>query len=142
MSRRALQIVLFVLSLVPIVGSVATIVLGADRFTGAAAVPAEVDHALRYLSGVYLGVGLILWYAIPRVEREGALLAVLAGCVFLGGVARLVSVLDVGASSPLQYGLIALELAVPLLIPWQRRVAREGTRRPSTRVRVGATMPR
>jgi Domain of unknown function (DUF4345) len=124
MSRRALQVVLAILALVPFSGGLATVVLGADRFAGGAPVPAEVDHSLRYLSGFYLGIALLIWCVVPRIERHGLLVVALTGCIFLGGVARLVSVLDVGAAGPLQYGLIAFELALPALILWQRQVAR------------------
>lgn len=136
MSRRGLQVVLAVLALVPFSGGLATMVLGADRFTGGAPVPAEIDHALRYLSGFYLGIALLIWYAVPRIERRGLLVVGLTGAIFLGGIARLVSVLDVGAAGPLQYGLIALELALPLVILWQRQVARAAAPSPATDART------
>jgi hypothetical protein len=138
MSRRALQVVLAVLALIPFSGGLTTVVLGADRFTGGSPVAAEIDHSLRYLSGFYLGIALLIWYALPRIEQRGLLVVGLTGCIFLGGVGRLVSVLDVGAAEPLQYVLVVFELALPLLILWQRQVARAATRTP---VRPGDREP-
>lgn len=44
--------------------------------------------------------------------------------VFLGGLARLYSLFDIGTPKSLYFILIGLELLVPLiLIPWQTHVA-------------------
>lgn len=122
-ARRGLQIVLAVLSVVPLSASLLTVTQGAERFLPPDAVVAELDHQLRYLAGYYGGVALVIWYVIPHIERHGALVTFVAGSVFLGGIARLVSVLDVGAATPVEYALVALELAMPSLILWQRRLA-------------------
>lgn len=103
--------------------------MGAAFFFGDAggSVPVNLDNQLRYLAGVYAGaVTGGLWWALPRVEERGGAVALAAGAVFLGGVGRCVSMGAVGLpSDPSMIGGLVLELLVaPLLVLWQRRIAR------------------
>lgn len=133
MERRALQAVLGVLSVLPLIGLGLTWVVGPVYFLHGA--PGEVgvslDNQMRYLAGIYAGaVTGALWWAIPAVEERGIAVRLAAGAVFLGGVGRCVSMLSVGPPSDatMLYGL-ALEMGVtPLLVLWQRRVARTAAR--------------
>lgn len=89
--------------------------------------PNSLDNQLCYLAGVYAGaVTFNLWYAIPRVQTRGLCVAIAAGAVFCGGIGRLVSMASVGnPRDPTMLGGLVLELGVtPLLVLWQRRLAR------------------
>lgn len=110
------------LSVVPVTVSAITVAGGVDAFADVAVGEQELDHRLRYFAGVYPVVTLMLWRVVADVEKRGELFAFATLAVFLGGVARLVSVLDVGAASPLQWGLVVGEMAAPLAILWQRRL--------------------
>lgn len=128
MERRALQIVLTVLSLIPLLG-LAIIWTRGPAFFGsdAAAVPNALDNQFRYLAGVYAGaVTGGLWWAIPRIEQRAVPVCIAAGAVFLGGIGRCVSMAAVGSpGDPSMMGGLLLELGVaPLLVLWQRRIAR------------------
>jgi len=129
MERRALQVVLTVLSLIPLLGLALVWSQGAAFFfrDGAAPVPNALDNQLRYLAGVYAGaVTGALWWAIPRIERGAVPLRIAAGAVFLGGIGRCVSMAAVGPpGDPTMVAGLALELGVvPLLVLWQRCIAR------------------
>jgi hypothetical protein len=129
MERRALQGVLGALSLIPLLGLFIVWAGGPAFFFGDAggSVPASLDNQLRYLAGVYAGaVTGGLWWALPRVEARGVAVALAAGAVFVGGIGRCVSIAAVGLpSDPSMIGGLALELVVaPLLVAWQRRIAR------------------
>ncbi len=130
MERRALQIVLAVLSLIPLLGLAVTWGSGTQYFTGGGgAVPNALDNQLRYLAGVYAGaVTGALWWAIPRIEERGGAVTLAAGAVFLGGIGRCVSLASVGPpGDPSMMAGLVLELGVaPLLVLWQRRLARAG----------------
>ena len=91
-------------------------------------------HALThvsYLSGLLLGIGLVFWSLIPSIERQGRIFTLLTAIVVVGGLARAVTALRLGA-----WGLsvalpLVMELGVtPLLWAWQRRVARTSISRP------------
>ena len=121
--KLGLQIVLGVLSLIPLFFAVIGLGLGADRLDPGGA-PAALDNQFRYLSGVYLLVTLLAWRIIPRVEREGVLLALVTAALFVGGLGRVVSHFEAGPGQPVQMAAMALELGAPLLILWQRAVAK------------------
>jgi hypothetical protein len=129
MERRALQVVLTVLSLIPLLGLAIVWAQGPRFFLRdeAAILPNALDNQFRYLAGVYAGaVTGALWWAIPRIEHGAVPLRIAAGAVFLGGIGRCVSMAAVGnPGDPTMVAGLGLELGVvPLLVLWQRRLAR------------------
>jgi len=122
--RRALQIAIAVAGLVPVGAGLAGVTMGLG-FVGGAGSSADVslDSHFRYLSGLLLAIGLLFWSAIPRIERKGALIRALTLIVIVGGLSRLVSLIERGAPDDgMRFGM-AMELIVtPLLCLWQRRV--------------------
>lgn len=121
--RLGLQIVLGILSLIPLVFSILGVLGGAERL-GGADVAAALDNQLRYLSTYYLSLTLLLWWAIPNIERHTMLIRILVFVIFLGGLARLYSHLTVGPGDQGQFYGMILELALILVIPWQAAVAK------------------
>ena len=124
--RRALQIVLGTLSVIPFASGAAGVLVGPRALPGVdAPVPRAVDSEYRYTHAVYLTAAPVLWRALPRIEREAAAVQAVSAAIFLGGVARLVSWRASGRPHPVLVGATALELAgTPVLVAWQRRVAR------------------
>ncbi|HEY8615266.1 DUF4345 domain-containing protein [Phenylobacterium sp.] len=90
---------------------------------GALGLLSDSEH-FRYLSGLLLGVGLAFWWTLPTIERRGAVFRVLAAIVVLGGLARLLAVIQHGPSPGDGLPLV-MELAVtPLLALWREGVER------------------
>ena len=58
--------------------------------------PHALTH-LSYLSGLLLGIGLAFWSLIPRIETRTAAFTLLTLIVVVGGLARLVTALRLGA---------------------------------------------
>ena len=111
LERRALQLTIAVAGLVPV---------GAGGW-GALGQWHDDSHS-RYLSGLLLGIGLTFWWAIPSIERRGAIVRGLAVIVVIGGLARLAAVIQLGSPPFLP---LAMELAVtPLIALWRERVER------------------
>jgi hypothetical protein len=88
-----------------------------------------LDSNLRFFSGVWLGLGLALFWLIPNIEKQTVLFRAIWGAIFLGGVGRLLSMLLLSAP-PLPFiGFTILEIVgAPLFVWWQARVARKGAR--------------
>jgi hypothetical protein len=86
---------------------------------------ADLDSHFRYLSGLLLGVGLGFAASIPTIERRSELFAVLSAAVVVGGIARLAALLSGSLPSTPHVLALGMELlVVPLLLIWQRRMAR------------------
>ena len=124
---RLLQAVVAVLAAIPTLTGLAGVVLGPDFLRLDPPWPTDLDSHFRFLSGVFLAVGVGFYSTIPDIERKGARFRLLAALVIAGGVARLVSLLVAGSPSAGHLAGLAMELlVVPLLALWQWRVAAIG----------------
>jgi hypothetical protein len=126
-SRRTLQITSGLLGVIPVVTGALTMMGLADPIYAAAGLPAHalLDNNLRFFGGLWLVLGLALFWLIPRIERETALFRVLWLMIFAGGVGRLLSMAFVGMPPWPFIGFTLLEIAgAPFFIVWQARLAR------------------
>ena len=126
--KRLLQATVALGCLVPIGGGLVGVLYGAGMPGRFADVSADVsqDSHFRYLSGLLLGIGLGFVSAIPRIETQVPLTTLLSAIVVVGGLARLSGVLVHGWPAPTMMFALSMELGVvPLLLLWQRRVARQ-----------------
>jgi hypothetical protein len=127
MSKRALQVLTAVLGAVPILtGLVGLLGLGDPIYAGAE-IPANalLDSNLRFLSGVWLGLGLTVIWLIPRIETQTVLFRVLWGMIFLGGVGRLLSMIFVGWTPIPFIAFTVLEIVgAPIFVAWQARLGK------------------
>ncbi len=122
--RRLLQCVVAAVCAVPFAASLAGIALGA-KWLAPGDAHRDLDSHFRYLSGIFLGLGLGFASCVPGIERHGARLRLLGAMVVLGGLARLWSFHTIGAPSIGHRVGLGIELGVvPLVILWQTRVAR------------------
>ena len=123
-SLRLLRITVGVLSLIPILGGAAGVLLG-PGFVGASGGPTDLDSHFRYLSGIFLALGVVFLWTAPAIERRTSVFRLAAALVVTGGLARLLSLAVVGQPSLAHLLGLVMELAVmPLLVVWQSRVAR------------------
>lgn len=124
--RRLLQIVVAVASLVPLSMGTRSVIHGPVVLIGVAApVPVDLDSHFRYLSGIFLAIGIAFATCVPRIEAKGRLFRLLGAFVIAGGLARLASLALVGPPGPgHRFGLVMELGIVPLLMLWQARVAR------------------
>jgi hypothetical protein len=77
--------------------------------TGSAAIESEI----RFYGGIYLCYGLTMLRIAPRADRSPSAVRVLAGTLFVAGLARAGAWRAVGRPHPLQRALLAIELAAP-----------------------------
>lgn len=124
-SKQLLQITVGVLALVPLGASLSGMLYGPEALGGAGGQASiDLDSHFRYLSGIFLGVGIGFLSCIPNIEQKGARFRLLTAFVVLGGLARLLSVLLVGAPSAPHLAGLGLELVVtPLVALWQWRIS-------------------
>jgi len=124
-SRRALQLVLIGVALLPVTTGTLAFWRGARAIPGARRWDAPVDGEVRYLSVWWTAAGLMLLRAVPGVEREAGVVRSVSVLVALGGLGRVRSMRREGLPHPLMVAAAAVEVLLPfVVIPWQRRIAR------------------
>jgi hypothetical protein len=123
LSKRALQFVVAIGGFVPVGAGLAGIVMGPDMIMGTQAISIPLDSHFRYLSGLLLGIGFAYWAMIPDIESKGRPFHLLTAIVFIGGLARLMSLFTVGIPDHAMLFGLGMELIVtPLIAFWQYRV--------------------
>ncbi len=130
MTKRPLQIATAVLGAIPVLTGIVTMFGLADPIYASAHLPANalLDSNLRFFGGVWLGLGLAVYWLIPNIERQTVLFRAVWGMIFLGGIGRLLSMLFLALPPVPFIAFTALEiLGAPLFIAWQARVTRTAT---------------
>ena len=123
--KRALQAVVGILALTPVLVGAWSALRGPAFLRLDAPWPVDLDSHFRFLCGVFLVVGLAWYSCIPAIERKGERFRLLAAMTFAGGLTRLHSLLLVGVPSAGHVAGLTVELViVPLLVAWQGRLAR------------------
>ena len=126
MSRRQLQIASGLLGVIPVATGLLTMMGLSDPIYAAAGLPVHslLDSNLRFLGGLWLVVGLAMFWLIPHIERETALFRTLWLMIFVGGMGRLLSMAFVGPPPWPFIGFTLLEIVgAPFFIAWQARLA-------------------
>lgn len=123
--KRLLQAVVALACIIPLVTGGTGILNGPVWLHGVGPVPVDLDSHFRYMSGIFFGVGIGFASCVPGIETKGARFRLLTGCIFIGGLARLWSLLSVGAPGTGHLLGLCMELGVtPLLMLWQAGLAR------------------
>ena len=127
MTKLPLQIATAVLGSVPVLTGIIGMFGLSDPLYASANLPANalLDGNLRFLSGVWLGLGLAVFWLIPTIEKQTVLFRILWGMIFLGGVGRLLSMLFLGWPPVPFIAFTVLEIfGAPIFIAWQARLAK------------------
>ncbi|QLC25945.1 DUF4345 domain-containing protein [Parasphingopyxis algicola] len=124
--KRLLQLAAGIACLVPIGMGAASIAIGPSILSGIGDPPVrDLDSHFRYLSGIFLILGLAFASCVPGIETKTARFRLLGAMVVAGGLARAWSAAEYGLPSEgHRFGLVMELGVVPLLILWQARVAR------------------
>jgi hypothetical protein len=114
-----------VLSVVPIAAGLQSVLLGIDSVPSPGDPSANLDSEFRFYSVWYIGAGLFLIWLARRVEERTLELRVFFGLLFLTGLSRILSAIDMDWPSTGQLVLMGFELVLPVVfVTWQARVAR------------------
>ena len=123
--RRLLQMVVAVACAVPILAGLDGVLRG-PAIVSAHDASTDLDSHFRYMSGIFLTMGFGFVSTIRNIERNGRTFRLLGAMVVVGGLARALSWMTVGAPGlSQQFGLVMELVVVPLLLLWQARIARQ-----------------
>jgi hypothetical protein len=127
MSKLGLQVITGVLGVIPVVTGLIGMFGLSDPIYASAGLPANVllDSNLRFFGGVWLGLGLAMFWLVPKIEKQTILFRAIWGMIFLGGVGRLISML-LQALPPIPFiAFTILEIAgAPIFVLWQACLAK------------------
>ncbi len=110
--------------LVQLFGAVCTIIGMAHIAIGPAAIPggvvtnATMDSEDRFYATLFVGFGLAMIWCGRDLVTRARLFHCLLAIFFAGGIARLVSIAQVGLPNALLQLLTAVELILPVLLWW------------------------
>ncbi|MBB5684527.1 DUF4345 domain-containing protein [Sphingobium boeckii] len=124
--RRLLQLIVALACIVPLMTGGMSVIEGPGWLHGVGPhPPTDLDSHFRYVSGIFLALGLAFASCVPRIEISGPRFRLLSFMVMTGGLARAWSLVEVGAPSRGHLLGLCMELGVvPLLMLWQARFAR------------------
>jgi hypothetical protein len=122
--RRTLQVLLAVFGATDILIALLHIVLGPASIPGAIPVNATMDSEDRFYATLFLAYGAALLWCVKDVERKAKVVYFLMLTFFIGGLARIVSMLAVGLPNAFFVVMTILELALPVVFAYlQYRVS-------------------
>jgi hypothetical protein len=81
-----------------------------------------LDSNLRFYYGLTLGLGLIIFWIIPSIEKRKTIFRLISLMIFLGAIGRVISLMTAGIPSIPFIIFTLLELFFPLLIFWQNKI--------------------
>jgi Domain of unknown function (DUF4345) len=118
--RRALQILLVLFGATDIFISLLHVVLGPASIPGSVPVNATMDSEDRFYATLFMAYGAALLWCVKDVERKSKVVYFLMLTFFVGGLARIVSMLAVGLPNQFFIAMTVLELCLPCIIAYMQ----------------------
>lgn len=111
-TQHVVQICLFIFAAIAIFGGALQMRLGQPT------TEPRLDNVHRFMAGIYLGTGIICFWAAWTVTQQDTLIYLIALGVFLAGVGRLISISKVGLPKPtaVWLGYLIPELVLPIVM--------------------------
>jgi len=122
--KLALRVTLAVLGLLPLAFGTLGLLYGVHLYIPAEAATPKLDSQFRFMSALDVGLACIAWWFVVHIERHASFFRLVCLVVFLGGIGRVAAWISTGSPGPAFALVTAIELLVPLLIPWQSYVQR------------------
>lgn len=91
-----------------------TVAPGTPRVTGLSS--ADADSELRFYAVLWMAYGAVALWAARALPQRIALLRLMLGVFWMGGIGRVISYFAVGAPHPLFLVLMWIEIALPALL--------------------------
>jgi len=130
---KAFQIVIYVIAVIPLITGVSDIFNGAagllaakGQLTANAVKDPYLDNMYRFFAAIWLGVGVFMMLFVRDLTRYHTAMTALFGVIFVGGLARVISVVQLGMpvdqsqANIIIVGLVIELFVIPVLYLWMR----------------------
>jgi len=125
MTKLPLQIVSYILALIPIATGAIGLLGTDDPLYAGVSHNVLLDTNLRFFGGFWLAMGLAMLWAARKIETETTLFRALWAAIFMGGIGRVISMFAVAPPPAPFVAFTVLELAgAPFFIWWQARISK------------------
>ena len=114
--RKTLQVFLASFGVTAIFISLLHIVLGPACIPGSVPVNATMDSEDRFYATLFMAYGAALLWCVKGIERKNLYVKLLALVFFIGGLARIVSMVVVGLPNTFFIAMTFLELVLPFVM--------------------------
>jgi len=121
---RIVAIFAVVTGLVDVIAGTGILPSLGSAITPEAAADPGLDSQFRFLSAMWFGYGLALYWVSNDIAGRLPVLNILALAMFVGGLGRLVSIVVNGAPPPAMFAFLAIELIGPVIAVLMARRAR------------------
>jgi len=111
-AQVVVRVCLFLAGAIAVFGGCLQMTLGQPK------TEARLDNVHRFMAGIYLGTGLICFWAGWTIRQQGTLVYLLALGIFIAACGRLLSMAKVGLPKPaaVWLGYLAPELVLPIVM--------------------------
>lgn len=119
-SQRIVQACLLLAAIIALLGGLLQMSLGQPETTP------RLDNVHRFMAGIYLSTAFINFWAAFTIRRQDTLIYLLALGIFLAGIGRVISIIQVGLPepTPVWLGYLIPELLLPIIIVLAHLVTR------------------
>jgi hypothetical protein len=114
--RKSLQVLLAVGGATAIFISILHVIFGPACIPGSIPVNATMDSEDRFYGTLFGAYGAALLWCIKDIEHKGLYVRLLALVFFIGGLARIVSVIAVGLPNTFFITMTIIELILPFIM--------------------------
>ena len=128
--KKSFQVFLGLFGGIAIIIASLHVVLGPYAIPGSVPVNATMDSEDRFYATLFAAYGAALLWCIEDVERRSRRVYFLAATFFVGGLARVVSMLAVGPPNTFFIAMTILELVIPAFMAFMQSRISEAARPP------------
>ncbi|MDX1451955.1 MAG: DUF4345 domain-containing protein [Oleiphilaceae bacterium] len=138
--ETTLKTLLCLIAVVAMVTGINVLIGGAEAVPGASGpVEATIENELRFFSVYWVAYGVLCFWVARHLTSQGAFIPFLLLFFFFGGIARLLSTLDIGTPAGILLPAMVMELVLPpviyvLYVKWRNGRTFAQTTAPDTAV--------
>mgnify|MGYP000703970763 CR=1 FL=1 len=114
--ESSIKVILYLIFAVSLITGINVLIGGALSLPEISNVEATVDNELRFFSIFWMAYGSFCFWVARNLSKEHHFVPFIAIVFFLGGTARLISLIFVGMPTPLFIPAMALEIVLPPII--------------------------